>query len=111
MAFRSTDHFETVEDENIINRPHLVDIFRAYKRFGFQTAIDDFGAGHSGLALSGGFQPDPIKLEMGLVRGSDTDFIRQCNRERPSSAPFAQHVPKTLHAPGSLKQPVAERSA
>jgi EAL domain-containing protein (putative c-di-GMP-specific phosphodiesterase class I) len=55
----------------------LVDIFRAYKRFGFQTAIDDFGAGYYGLTLLADFQPDLIKLDMELVRGIDTDFVRQ----------------------------------
>ncbi|MFM0049457.1 EAL domain-containing protein [Caballeronia grimmiae] len=69
--------FETVEGEDIISRPHLVDIFRAYKRFGFQTAIDDFGAGYSGLTLLADFQPDIIKLDMDLVRGVDTDSVRQ----------------------------------
>ncbi|SAL67550.1 EAL domain-containing protein [Caballeronia humi] len=69
--------FETVEGENIISRPHLVEIFRAYKRFGFQTAIDDFGAGYSGLTLLADFQPDLIKLDMELVRRIDTDFVRQ----------------------------------
>jgi EAL domain-containing protein (putative c-di-GMP-specific phosphodiesterase class I) len=69
--------FETVEGENIISRPHLVEIFRAYRRFGFQTAIDDFGAGYSGLTLLVEFQPDLIKLDMELVRGIDTDSVRQ----------------------------------
>lgn len=69
--------FETIEGENIISRPHLVQIFRAYKSFGFQTAIDDFGAGYSGLTLLTDFQPDLIKLDMALVRGVDTDSVRQ----------------------------------
>jgi len=69
--------FETVEGENIVSRPHLVDIFKAYKRFGFQTAIDDFGAGYSGLTLLADFQPDLIKLDMELVRGIDVDVVRQ----------------------------------
>lgn len=69
--------FETVEGENIIDRPHLVEIFRAYREFGFQTAIDDFGAGYSGLTLLADFQPDLIKLDMGLVRGIDSDSTRQ----------------------------------
>lgn len=69
--------FETVEGENIISRSHLVEIFRAYRRFGFQTAIDDFGAGYSGLTLLAEFQPDLIKLDMELVRGIDTDSVRQ----------------------------------
>jgi EAL domain-containing protein (putative c-di-GMP-specific phosphodiesterase class I) len=69
--------FETVEGENIISRPHLVSIFKAYKEFGFQTAIDDFGAGYSGLTLLADFQPDFIKLDMELVRNIDTDTVRQ----------------------------------
>ncbi|AOY97794.1 diguanylate phosphodiesterase (plasmid) [Cupriavidus sp. USMAA2-4] len=69
--------FETIEGENIINRPHLLQIFRAYKSFGFQTAIDDFGAGYSGLTLLAEFQPDLIKLDMALVRGIDADHVRQ----------------------------------
>jgi EAL domain-containing protein (putative c-di-GMP-specific phosphodiesterase class I) len=69
--------FETIEGENIISRSHLVQIFRAYRRFGFQTAIDDFGAGYSGLTLLADFQPDFIKLDMELVRGIDHDSARQ----------------------------------
>lgn len=69
--------FETVEGENIISRPHLVNIFKAYKEFGFQTAIDDFGAGYSGLTLLADFQPDFIKLDMELVRNIDKDQARQ----------------------------------
>jgi EAL domain-containing protein (putative c-di-GMP-specific phosphodiesterase class I) len=61
----------------IIDRPHLVGIFQAYKRFGFQTAIDDFGAGYSGLTLLADFQPDIIKLDMALIRGIDVDSSRQ----------------------------------
>jgi EAL domain-containing protein (putative c-di-GMP-specific phosphodiesterase class I) len=69
--------FETVEGEHLADRTHLVDIFKAYKKFGFLTAIDDFGAGYSGLALLVDFQPDIIKLDMGLLRGIDTDSVRQ----------------------------------
>ncbi len=69
--------FETVEGEHLTDRTHLVDIFRTYKEFGFLTAIDDFGAGYSGLSLLVDFQPDIIKLDMGLLRGIDTDHVRQ----------------------------------
>jgi EAL domain-containing protein (putative c-di-GMP-specific phosphodiesterase class I) len=69
--------FETVEGEHLTDRTHLVEIFRAYKKFGFLTAIDDFGAGYSGLALLVDFQPDIIKLDMGILRGIDTDSVRQ----------------------------------
>jgi EAL domain-containing protein (putative c-di-GMP-specific phosphodiesterase class I) len=69
--------FETVESESIVSREHLVSIFAAYRRYGFQTAIDDFGAGYSGLSLLVDFQPDLIKLDMGLIRGIDKDSVRQ----------------------------------
>ena len=59
------------------DRPHLVEIFRAYRRVGFQTAIDDFGAGYAGLNLQAEYQPDIIKIDMDLVRGIDTHTPRQ----------------------------------
>ncbi|GJA55575.1 hypothetical protein KAM348_29980 [Aeromonas caviae] len=48
-----------------------------YQALGFKTAIDDFGAGYSGLSLLADFRPDIIKLDMHLLRGIDQDPIRQ----------------------------------
>jgi EAL domain-containing protein (putative c-di-GMP-specific phosphodiesterase class I) len=59
------------------DRPHLVNIFREYHRFGFRTAIDDFGAGYAGLDLLSEYQPDLIKLDMGLVRDIDQSKPKQ----------------------------------
>jgi EAL domain-containing protein (putative c-di-GMP-specific phosphodiesterase class I) len=56
---------------------HLLSIIRSYREQGFRTAIDDFGAGHSGLNLLAGFQPDLIKLDMALMRAIDRDRVRQ----------------------------------
>lgn len=69
--------FETLEGERIADRAHMVDIFKAYKSYGFRTAIDDFGAGYSGLGLLVDFQPDFVKLDMHLLRGIDADTVRQ----------------------------------
>lgn len=69
--------FEVTEGERIEDRAHLVRILSEYKRSGFVTAIDDFGAGHSGLTLLAEFQPDVIKLDMDLVRGIHTDAVRR----------------------------------
>ncbi len=69
--------FEITEGENLVDREHLKNIIREYKRQGFKTAIDDFGAGYSGLHLLAEFQPDLIKLDMGLLRGIDQDSVRQ----------------------------------
>lgn len=63
--------FEVSESEPIEDRPHLLEIFRRYREFGFKTAIDDFGAGHSGLGLLMDFQPDYLKLDMALIRDID----------------------------------------
>lgn len=69
--------FEVTEGEHIQDRPHLVNIFKAYRSFGFQTAIDDFGAGYAGLNLLAEYQPDLIKIDMDLVRNIDQDKPRQ----------------------------------
>lgn len=64
--------FEFTEDEKVDTR-HLLNILNVYKDMGFKTAIDDFGAGHSGLNLLAKFQPDIVKLDMELIRGIDSD--------------------------------------
>jgi EAL domain-containing protein (putative c-di-GMP-specific phosphodiesterase class I) len=69
--------FEVTEGEKVQDRPHLVNIFREYHRFGFRTAIDDFGAGYAGLDLLSEYQPDLIKLDMGLVRDVDKSKPKQ----------------------------------
>ena len=51
-----------------------VNILRAH---GLRIAIDDFGAGYSGLNLLVDFQPDLLKLDMHLVRGIDRHGPRQ----------------------------------
>ena len=69
--------FETVESEHMTDNRHLTHILREYREFGFKTAIDDFGAGYSGLTLLADFQPDLIKLDMALVRDIHRDRVRQ----------------------------------
>lgn len=69
--------FEFTEDERISDTAHLENIIDAYKRLGFTTAIDDFGAGYAGLTLLAKFQPDLIKLDMELIRGIATSPARQ----------------------------------
>jgi EAL domain-containing protein (putative c-di-GMP-specific phosphodiesterase class I) len=69
--------FEVTEGERVTDRRHLVNIFREYHRFGFRTAIDDFGAGYAGLDLLSEYQPDLIKLDMALVRDIDSSKPKQ----------------------------------
>ena len=69
--------FEVTEGEQVEDGPWLAEILREYKRQGFLTAIDDFGAGYAGLKLLADFQPDVVKLDMHLVRGIDASVPRR----------------------------------
>lgn len=69
--------FEVTEQERVTDTGHLLEILRAYRKQGFLTAIDDFGAGYAGLNLLAEFQPDLLKLDMALIRGIDNDPVRQ----------------------------------
>lgn len=69
--------FEITENEKVVDSTHLKRIIKEYRRQGFKTAIDDFGAGYSGLNLLADFQPDIIKLDIQLMRDIDTDTTRQ----------------------------------
>lgn len=63
--------FEFTEVEQL-DVAHLLNILRTYRAMGFKTAIDDFGAGWSGLGLLSLFTPDIVKLDMELIRNIDT---------------------------------------
>lgn len=69
--------FEITEGEKITDHDHLRHIIQHYQNIGFLTAIDDFGAGSSGLNLLADFQTDLIKLDMALVRNIQSDPIRE----------------------------------
>ena len=69
--------FEITEGEKIDDYDHLKAIVQYYQQSGFKTAIDDFGAGYSGLNMLADMQTDLVKLDMALVRNIDTDKIRQ----------------------------------
>ena len=68
--------FETVEGEQVSDGSWLAEILSEYKRIGFKTAIDDFGAGFAGLTLLADFQPDIVKLDMALIRAIDQSRCR-----------------------------------
>lgn len=69
--------FEVTEGEQITDLTHLRAILTHYRQRGFIVAIDDFGAGYAGLTLLADFQPDLIKLDMGLIRDIDHDKARR----------------------------------
>jgi len=68
--------FEITEGEQVADFGHLREIVSHYRERGFLTAIDDFGAGYSGLNMLAELLTDVVKLDMALIRDIDK------NRER-----------------------------
>jgi EAL domain-containing protein (putative c-di-GMP-specific phosphodiesterase class I) len=50
---------------------------RELRRMGFRIAVDDLGAGYSGLANVALLEPEFIKLDMALVRDIDQSNVKQ----------------------------------
>lgn len=60
--------FEITEGEEVVDRKHLRAIIEEYRRQGFAVAVDDFGAGYSGMNLLADLPTNIIKLDMDLTR-------------------------------------------
>ena len=69
--------FEFTEVEKIEDTVFVKSVIDYYNKFGFATAIDDFGAGYAGLGLLADFQTNIVKIDMGLIRNIDQDASRQ----------------------------------
>lgn len=68
--------FEVTESEEA-DSAKVAEIIAAYRARGFRTAIDDFGAGYSGLNRVVELRLDLIKLDIALIRGIDADAYRR----------------------------------
>jgi EAL domain-containing protein (putative c-di-GMP-specific phosphodiesterase class I) len=69
--------FEISEKESIDNFEVFREVRDYYHLLGFGIALDDVGAGYSGLETVMELQPDFIKLDLSLVRGIDSDPHRR----------------------------------
>jgi EAL domain-containing protein (putative c-di-GMP-specific phosphodiesterase class I) len=69
--------FEVTEDERVTHPDRLISVIRTYDELGFQTAIDDFGVGYSGLYLLQEYQPDFIKLDRRLISEIQGNSVKQ----------------------------------
>lgn len=69
--------FEVTEDERVLHPGRLINVIRTYAELGFQTAIDDFGVGYSGLYLLQEYQPDFIKLDRRLISDIHANSVKQ----------------------------------
>jgi EAL domain-containing protein (putative c-di-GMP-specific phosphodiesterase class I) len=63
--------FEITEGEEVNDPKHLQAIADEYRLHDFQVALDDFGAGYSGLNLLADLPADIVKLDMQLIRDID----------------------------------------
>ncbi len=68
---------EVVEGEIIHDHSRFTGLINKYRALGLRVAIDDFGAGYSGLNLLADFQPDQVKLDMKLISGIERHGPRQ----------------------------------
>lgn len=59
--------FEVVESEEMKDREHLASILGYYHNHGFRVALDDVGAGYSGLMMLADLNPDLVKIDRALI--------------------------------------------
>jgi EAL domain-containing protein (putative c-di-GMP-specific phosphodiesterase class I) len=68
---------EVTERATLARIPDLRERVSRLRELGFRVAIDDLGAGYSGLSSWAELQPEFIKLDMALVRDVDQSRIKQ----------------------------------
>ena len=69
--------FEITEKGVVSNINEFIDTINNYKNQNYRIAVDDAGAGYSGLNMISDIHPHFIKLDMNLVRGIDRDITKQ----------------------------------
>lgn len=57
--------------------PDIAEKIRRLRRLGYRIAIDDLGAGYSGLNYFAMLSPDIVKLDMALIRNLHLDEVKQ----------------------------------
>jgi len=68
---------EITEKGSVNNVPDFIRIVEHYKKQGYKIAIDDAGAGYSGLNLISDIHPHFLKLDMKLIHGIEKDTMKQ----------------------------------
>lgn len=73
------DHviFEITERTAFTNMSEFMEAIHYYKGQAYKIAIDDAGAGYSGLNLISDVRPHFLKLDMQLIRGIDQNTVKQ----------------------------------
>ena len=68
---------EITERTAIKDYPKFRERLKAFREQGFRFAVDDAGSGYAGLGSIANLEPDFIKLDISLITGIDTNFIKQ----------------------------------
>jgi EAL domain-containing protein (putative c-di-GMP-specific phosphodiesterase class I)/GGDEF domain-containing protein len=68
---------EITERTAITDYPAFQEYLRIFREQGFRFAVDDAGSGYAGLGSIANLAPDYIKLDISLISGIDTNFMKQ----------------------------------
>ena len=100
--------FEITEDERVADTDHLQKIAEEYARHGFTLALDDFGAGYSGLNLLAELNGvELVKLDARLIRNLD----RNSRSQHVVAATAAMCRAMGIKVLGECVETTAERDA
>lgn len=68
---------EVTETQQINDIQLMQDAVLHYRSMGFMVALDDLGAGHSGLALWSQMNPDFVKIDRHFIQGVEEDKTKR----------------------------------
>jgi EAL domain-containing protein (putative c-di-GMP-specific phosphodiesterase class I) len=68
---------EVTEREALHTTPALIARLERIRALGYRVAVDDIGAGYSGLTSFAELTPEIVKLDMALVRSIDASMVKQ----------------------------------
>jgi EAL domain-containing protein (putative c-di-GMP-specific phosphodiesterase class I)/GGDEF domain-containing protein len=68
---------EITERTAITDYPKFQGYLKEFRDRGFRFAVDDAGSGYAGLGSIANLSPDFIKLDISLIAGIDTNFMKQ----------------------------------
>ena len=68
---------EVTERESLVTTPALTARLEKLRELGFRIAVDDIGAGYSGLTSFTDLTPEIVKIDMSLVRSIHTSTVKQ----------------------------------
>ncbi len=67
---------ELTEHQPTDNFQLMLEAVTHYRKMGFEIAIDDLGAGYSGLRLWSELQPEYVKIDMHFIQGIHNDPVK-----------------------------------